>query len=101
MFGREEHEALLNELLTEDLETSRKTEILQLLRNDYVEVIETHDKNTKTLAKLQADKDDLVVSNSKLFRQLGVQSFDKEAQEKEKEKSFSETITIEDLEGGN
>lgn len=100
MFEREAHEALLNELLQDGLETSRKTEILQQLRTDYTEVLETHKKHTESIEKLQRDKDDLVISNSKLFRQLGVQEFDTEQQKREEQKSFSETITLEALEGG-
>jgi len=95
---REEHEKILNELLTPDLDNSRRSELLQLLRTDYSAVIEDHGNLTKTTEKLKADNDDLIISNSKLFRQLGVVGGDDEFKKKEKEKSFSETVTLESLE---
>lgn len=94
---REDHEALLNELLTPELEHSRRTEILQQLRVDYGTVITEHDGFTQQVAKLQTDNSDLVVSNSKLFRQLGITN-DPNAKKKEEEKNFSETVTLESLE---
>ena len=96
--SKEEHEALLNELLGAELEQSRRTEILQQLRTDYgtvhadFETLETSNK------KLQSNNDDLIISNSQLFRQLGVVGGNPEQQKKEEEKSFSETITLEALE---
>lgn len=94
---RDDHENLLNELLTPDLEHSRRTEILQLLRVDYGTVLTDFDTATKTTEKLQRDNSDLVVSNSKLFRQLGTNE-DPDKKKKEEEKSFSETVTLESLE---
>lgn len=94
---RDKHEALLNELLNPELEQSRRTEILQELRVDYGGVLTDFDTITKESAKLKSDNADLVVSNSKLFRQLGVTN-DTEAQKKEEEKTFSETVTLEQLE---
>lgn len=93
---RDDHEALLSELMDEGIETSRKTEILQELRASNDEGIQTVDDLTKNRDKLQTDKDDLVVSNSKLFRQLGDQT--NPNQEEQKEQDFSEEITIESLE---
>jgi hypothetical protein len=94
--AREEYETLLNELLTPELETSRKTEILQTLRVDYTGVQTDFESLTKTNEKYQRDNDDLIVSNSKLFRQLGTVGTPEEPEEKQKE--FSETITLEELE---
>lgn len=93
---RESHEALLNELINPELEQSRRTEILQQLRVDYGSVLSEHQEHTTKIEKLTADNSDLVVSNSKLFRQIGVtgQPEDKEVQEKE----FSETVRISDFE---
>lgn len=95
---REDHEKLLNELLTPELEQSRRTEILQTLRTDYGTVIDEHTELTQTKDKLTKDNSDLVVSNSKLFRQLGLTD-NPELKKKEEEKNFSETVTIEHLEG--
>lgn len=94
---RDDHEGLLNELLTPELEHSRRTEILQALRVDYGTVLTDFDTATKTTEKLQRDNSDLVVSNSKLFRQLGTQE-NPDAKKKEDEKTFSETVTLESLE---
>jgi len=93
---REKHEQLLEELLTPDIEHSRKTEILQALRADYVKVLEDDANNKKELERLQKDNADLVLSNSKLFRQAGI--LNEEDEEKVEEKEFSETVTLSDLE---
>lgn len=94
---KDKHEELLNELLTPDLEQSRRTELLQLLRADYGTVLTDFEVLTKTRDKLQADNADLVVSNSKLFRQVGIMG-DEKAKEKDEKKTFSETVTLEALE---
>ena len=96
---RDGHEALLNELLDSELETSRRTEILQELRVDYSTASQSIEDFTSKTAKLQSDRDDLVVSNSKLFRQLGVVGDDVKEEEVEK-KEYSETVTLEEIEGG-
>jgi regulator of replication initiation timing len=97
---RDEHEALLNELINPELEQSRRTEILQSLRVDYGSVITDFDKNTQQLDKLTKDNADLVVSNSKLFRQIGLTD-NPEQKKQEEQKTFSETITLEQIEGRN
>lgn len=97
--SKEEHEALLNELLSADLEHSRRTEILQQLRVDYSTVQTDFEELTATKTKLESDNMDLVLSNSKLFRQLGVTG-DKKLEEQEQTKDFSESVTIESLEKG-
>lgn len=94
---REDHETMLNDLLNPELEQSRRTEILQTLRVDYGTVHADFADLTKTRDKLQNDNSDLVISNSKLFRQLGVTE-NTEGKKKEDEKNFSESITIEELE---
>lgn len=98
LMDREAHEELLGELLMPDLEQSRKTEILQDLRKSHTNAFVNVEELIKTGDKLKRDNDDLVVSNSKLFRETGYKSDEKE-EEREKE-SFSETVTIEDLERG-
>lgn len=92
---RETHEAILNELLNPEIEQSRRTELLQELRVDYGCVITDHNELTQSNEKLQADNSDLVVSNSKLFRQIGIT--DQKDNEEVKEKEFSETVTLEGL----
>jgi len=95
---RDEHEALLNELLNPELEQSRRTEILQQLRTDYASVLTDFDELTKTKEKLEKDNADLVISNSKLFRQLGIAGADDETKKQEEQRSFSETVTVSALE---
>lgn len=95
--SREDYETLLNELNKPDLDMPRKTEILQLMRTDYTAVIDEHTNNTNTITSLQKDKDDLVVANSKLFRQAGIMD-NPELKDKEEKKEFSETVTLESLE---
>lgn len=95
--NREEYENLLNELNTPELEHSRRTEILQTLRGDYNSVIEEHEETTKKVQHLEKDNNDLILSNSKLFRQVGIQG-DPTLEKKEEQKEFSETITLEQLE---
>lgn len=95
---RDEHESLLNELLDGEIEHSRKTEILQQLRADYSNVHSEFEDVTSKNEKLSSDNQDLIVSNSKLFRQIGVTGTEKEKEVEEKE--FSEQITIEDIERG-
>lgn len=94
---REEHENLLNELLTPDLEHTRRTEILQHLRTDYGTVLTDFDTMTKDTTKLRKDNEDLIVSNSKLFRQIGMTG-NEQQQQQQQQQTLSETITIESLE---
>jgi len=94
---REKHEEILNKLLDKDLEQSERTELLQTLRQDYSTVLADFEDNTKRMEKLEKDNNDLVVSNSQLFRQLGTTQ-DSELDEQEQQKSFSEEVTISQLE---
>jgi hypothetical protein len=95
---REDYENLLNELLVADLEQSKRTDILQQLRVDYGKVHADFEQLTTANERFKIDNDDLVVANSKLFRELGyVGTPDKKVEE---EKEFSQTVTIEDLERG-
>jgi hypothetical protein len=93
---RETHENLLAELLNPEIEASRKTEILQELRADYTSVHTDFETISASNDKLKRDNDDLIVSNSKLFRQTGVTTEKKDEQVEQKE--FSETVTLEQLE---
>lgn len=96
---QEEHENLLNELNNPELEHSRRTEVLQLLRADYTGVHTDFSNLTQTNERLKKDNDDLIVSNSKLFRQAGILN-NEDLKKKDEEKNFSETITIEQIERG-
>lgn len=96
---RDKHEEILNELLNPEIEHSRRTELLQELRVDYGTVITDFTEMSKVTEQLQKDNADLVVSNSKLFRQIGITGTEKEEEIEEKE--FSETVTLEALEQNN
>lgn len=97
VLGREEHEGLLNRLNDKEITHDERTDILQKIRTDYVGVLEEREELHETRDKLKADNDDLILSNSKLFRQLGITG-DDTLEEKEEEKNFSETITISEIE---
>lgn len=97
LMEKERFEELLNELLDTELEHSRRVEILQELRVAQNNTYQGVEELTKRAEKLQRDNDDLVISNSKLFRQLG--SNNEEEKEVVEQKEFSETITLEQLEG--
>lgn len=94
---KEKLEEMLQELLNPELEQSRKTEILQELRVGFSTVSAELEELTKANEKLQKDNNDLVISNSKLFRQLGTLGDESKEEEVEK-KEFSETVTLEELE---
>lgn len=98
--ARDDHEAILTDLLNPELEQSRRTELLQNLRADYSGVLTDHEKMTQDLTKLRADNDDLIVSNSKLFRQIGIEGGGEDKKREEEQKTFSETITVSAIEKG-
>lgn len=93
---RENHENLLNELNDPELTHERRTEILQQLRTDYDGVHNDFNDLTSSNEKLKGTNDDLVIANSKMFREMGYTSDEKK--EEQEEKDFSETVTIEGLE---
>lgn len=96
---KDKHEEILGKLLNPELQQSERTDLLQELRVDYGAVLADHEDHTNKLKKLSEDNSDLVLANSKLFRQVGR---DNEDDKKEDEKkSFSETITIEKIERGS
>jgi phosphopantothenoylcysteine synthetase/decarboxylase len=95
--SREEHETLLADLLTPELEAAKKTEILQSLRDNYTEYSTTFEVLSNEKEKLAKDNADLVVANSKLFRQTGIVKEDDP--KKDEAKEFSKSVTIESLEG--
>lgn len=95
---REEHEAILNQLLLPDTEQSTRTDLLQQLRADYGGVLTDFDNLNTNNKKLSDDNADLVVANSKLFRAQGIVT--DEQKDEDKKKTVSETITIEEIERG-
>src|SRR5213595_951470 len=94
---REDHENLLSELLTPELEQARKTEILTQLRDNYTGLTTEYETLATKKEKIEKDNADLVVANSKLFRQTGIMG-NSENKKEEKEKEFSETIKLSDIE---
>ena len=94
---RESHEKLLSNLLDPELEQSAKTEILTQLRDNYTGFTTEYETVNKKVEKLTQDNSDLVISNSKLFRQTGVLGSTEKPKEEEK-KEFSETIKLSDIE---
>jgi hypothetical protein len=96
---REDYENLLGELNNPEIEHTRRTEILQNLREDYNVVHSDFTNLTTTKEKLSKEKLDLLESNSQLFRKLGLSGQTEEKKKEEKEKAYSETISLESLEG--
>jgi hypothetical protein len=94
---RESHEKLLNELLDPELEASKKTDILTQIRDNYTGFTTEYETLNQSAEKLKQDNADLVISNSKLFRQTGVLGDSAKPKEEEK-KEFSQTIKISDIE---
>lgn len=95
---RERHEEILNDLLNPEIEQTKRTELLQELRADNSTMLDKEKELTTNNEKLQKNNDDLVISNSQLFRKLGIMGGDEEMKDKENQKSFSESVTIEDIE---
>lgn len=95
--SRDDHEKILVELNNPELEHSKRVEYLQNLRLDYNTVLTDDEKQRAELAELSKEKNDLVLSNSKLFRQLKVE--DNTDNKQEEKKTFSQTVTIEKLIG--
>jgi len=97
IMDREAHEKLLSDLLNPELEQSAKTEILTQLRDNYTGFTTEYETLNQTTEKLKQDNSDLVISNSKLFRQTGVLGTTEKPKEEEK-KEFSQTIKLSDIE---
>lgn len=97
--SKEEHNEQLEKLLDPDLEHSERAEILQTLRTDYGTFHSDYESVSTEKEKLQKVKDDLIVSNSQLFRQLGTLD-NKETSKEEETKNFSETVSVSSIEKG-
>ncbi|QGH74205.1 head morphogenesis protein [Bacillus phage vB_Bpu_PumA1] len=95
-YTREEHEQLLVELTSNDLTEERKYEILQNIRADHGEVVETISKTTEELELLRKDNLDLTTTNSRLFRQQGIEA-DPELKKQQEETDRHKEIKINDL----
>lgn len=93
--SREEHEELLNELNNPELDHSKRTDILTTLRTNHVSDLSEFEEKEKMLSRYKKDNEDLVLSNSKLFRSLGMDNSNEKEEVKEKE--FSETVTASEL----
>lgn len=93
--SREEHEAILNQALGAET-VAERTELLSQLRDDHAETISILGANTSTIDKLTSERDDLIVSHSQMFRRQGTVN-DPDLAKKEEEKTFSETVTIDQL----
>jgi hypothetical protein len=98
LMERSEFESLLNDLNNPDLEHARRTDILQQLRVAQSNAYQEEQEYSKKISHLEKDNNDLLLSNSKLFRQIGNDL--NPPKEEEVKKEFSETITIESLEKG-
>lgn len=92
---REEHEEFMNRLNDPEIPLSERTEVLSTLRNDYGAVLDKEKELSEKAEKLQSDKEELVLTNGAMFRQLGIREEDsKENTEDKKE----EVISLEDIE---
>jgi hypothetical protein len=98
LMERSKFESLLNDLNNPELEHARRTDILQELRVAQSTAYKYEEDTTKKINHLEKDNNDLLLSNSKLFRQIGNDL--NPPKEEETKKEFSETITIEQLEKG-
>lgn len=94
---RDEHEEKLAKLLNPEIDHTERTEILQALRVDYNSVHTDFEGLTLSNEKFKRNNDDLLQSNSMLFRQAGILGDTTKAEEVV-QKEFSETVTLEQLE---
>jgi regulator of replication initiation timing len=99
LMERDKFEEILNKLHGE-IDHSEKTELLQELRVAQGNAYNEFDDFTKKVEKLSTDNNDLLLSNSKLFRQLEINKPEEKKAPEEKKKEFSETVTIEQLTKG-
>lgn len=97
--SKEDHNQRLERLLDPELSHADKSEILQELRVDYGTFHADFETVTQDRDKLNKVKDDLIISNSQLFRQLGSNNDQQKAPEEEKQ-NFSETVTVSAIEKG-
>ena len=97
--AHDEFEKILNELYG-DVSADRKTELLGTLRTEQSTNMKEIENHSKKIEELETDNKGLQIANGQLFRQIGFESgATPEQKEQEKQKTFSESITIEALEG--
>lgn len=104
VLSKEEYQDYLTELLDAD-ETpnrARLTEIATNLRDAYYETHDEHESLSDSVNKLQEENYEISITNSQLFRQVSNerQGRTEEQEEQLQEETFSETISIEDMEKG-
>lgn len=98
-FSVEEYDKILEELGSEDLSAGRKAILLSEIRSDYAALTDHIKENTKLHDSLKAENEDLSKVNIDLFRKSGEVLYGGSPVQV-KQKSFSESITIESLEKG-
>ncbi len=93
----ERFEEIMEALNNPEIEHTEKAELLQELRNDHTKTWEEHSTNTTENAKLKAEKEDLLLTNSRYFNQLSTLNKNGEKNEEQEKQTLSETITIDDF----
>lgn len=93
--SRDEYEERLSKLNNPELTHTERTELLQELRADYSSVLDDHQAFESNISKLEKDNQDLLMSNSKLFRMTAIDK--KDDDNPEDDKDFSENVTLESL----
>lgn len=93
--SRDEYEERLSKLNNPELTHTERTELLQELRADYSGVLDDHQAFESNISKLEKDNQDLLMSNSKLFRSLSIE--DKSEDNKKNDREFEETVTLTQL----
>jgi len=88
---------LIDELNTGEMDVSRRNEILQIIKVQHDHLNESLGSASTQMEQMKKDNYELSLANSKLFREV---TFTKEESKtpETKEKEFSETITLSDLE---
>lgn len=74
----DQYNGLLSELQSEELTHDRKAEILLALREDYQGVTESSEETAKTIEQIQKENKELLLSNSRYWRQLSEQQAKRE-----------------------
>lgn len=95
----EKHEEILNALNDPELSAVDRGELLGQLRSDYGAFTSEYQEMTETINKQDSAVKDLTLANSQLFRQIGANNRDPEKEKETQQQTFSETVTLEQLEG--
>lgn len=70
----DDYNARLDELNNPETSHERRADVMLEIREAYSNTFEGHTNLTETNTKLQAENKDLLLTNSKYFRMLGVQN---------------------------